>query len=187
MKSFGWADAAWALGIAAAAIGAWFFFRTPEPARTGLELIARVCAGRAARLEALERHVADPLELSAAPGGEPEGEHTLSHAELEARLDERAALAPGCEFELEDWSIRPGPRGSAWLEGDLVYSDSQPSDLHARRRPLRALFREVSAGARAGEDGARGTSQPETSGEKVQRLERVVLGPFERHLPEARP
>jgi hypothetical protein len=170
MKSFGWADVAWALAIAAAALGAWFFFRTPEPARTGLDLIASVCARRSSRLEAVERHVADPLELSASPGAEPEGEHTLSHVELHARLDELSALAPDCAFELEDWSIRPGPSGSAWLEGELVYSDSQPSDLHARRRSLRALFREVNA-----------------SGEKLQRLERVVLGPFERHLPEARP
>jgi hypothetical protein len=171
MKSFGWQDLVWAVAIAAAAVGTWFFFRTPEPARTGLELIAVVCDRRTARLEAIERHVADPLELSASPGGEPEGEHTLSHAELGTRLDELAALAPGCEFELEDWSIRAGPTGSAWLEGDLVYSDSQPSDLHARRRPLRALFREVEAGG----------------SQKVQRLERVVLGPFERRLPEARP
>ena len=48
----------------------------------------------------------------------------------------------------------------------LEYSDSQPSDLHGRRRSLRALFREV-------------------GGE--QRLERLVLGPVERRLPEARP
>jgi len=170
MKSFGWADVAWAVAIAAAGLGAWFFFRVPEPASTGLDLIASVCARRSSRVEAVERHVADTLELSAAPGGEPEGEHTLSHAQINARLDELVALVPGCAFELEDWAIRTGPAGSAWLEGDLVYSDSQPSDLHARRRPLRALFREVRLG-----------------GEKVQRLERVVLGPFERHVPEARP
>lgn len=170
MKSFGWADVAWAVAIAAAGVGAWFFFRTPEPARTGLDLIASVCGRRSTRLEAVERHVAGSLELSAAPGGEPEGEHSLSHAEIHRRLDELVAMVPGCAFELEDWSIRSGPSGSAWLEGDLVYSDSQPSDLHARRRPLRALFREVNAG-----------------GERIQRLERVVLGPFERHLPEARP
>jgi len=166
MKSFGWQDVAWAVAIAAAALGTWFFVRTPEPARTGLELIAQVCARPATRLQALERHVADPLEVSGAPGGEPEGERSLSHAELAERLDELAALAPGCAFELEDWALRPAARGSVWLEGDLVYSDSQPSDLHARRRPLRALFREAGG---------------------VQRLERVVLGPFERHLPEARP
>jgi len=166
MKSLGWQDAAWVVAIAAAVVGAYFFFRTPEPARTGLELVARVCARPAARSEVIERHVVDPLELSGAPGGEPSGEHSLSHAELAARLDELAALAPGCAFTLEDWAIRPGTRGAAWLEGELVYSDSQPSDLHARRRPVRALFREAGG---------------------VERLERVVLGPLERHLPEARP
>ena len=165
MKSFGWQDVAWVVGIVAATVGAWFFFRTPEPARTGLELLARVCERSAARTEAIERHVAESLELSV-EGGELEGEQSLSRAQIGKRLDELATFAPGCAFELEDWAIRGGGPGRSWLEGDLVYSDSQPSDLHARRRPLRALFREVNG---------------------VERLERVVLGPFERHVPEARP
>jgi hypothetical protein len=166
LKSLGWHDAVWAVAIAAVALGAYFFFRTPEPARTGLELVAQVCARPAARAEAIARHVADPLELSGAAGGELEGEHNLSHAELATRLAELDAFAPGCAFALEGWALRPGARGTVWLEGELVYSDSQPSDLHAGRRWVRALFREVGG---------------------VERLERVLLGPPERHLPEARP
>lgn len=166
MKSFGWQDVLWVLAIGVAVAGTWFFFRTPEPARTGLELIARVCEGPAARTEALERHVADPLLLSV----EAEAEQSLSHAELEARLAELDLIAPGCSFELDDWSIRPGTRGSTWLEGELRY-DSGPSASRARRR-LRASFRER-GGEHDREYGAAG-------GEQRLRLERVVLGPLER-------
>ena len=161
---YGWQDALWALGITGAAVAAYFVFRTPEPARTGLALLDLVCSRSAARAEAVQRHVAEPLEL-ALPAGEDDGPRTLSHAELMGRLAELDALAPGCVFELEEWTIRGGS-GAVWHEGMLVYSDSQPSDLHGRRRPLRAFFRE---------DG--GTWQ----------LERAVLGPRERRLPEARP
>ncbi len=169
MKSFGWAEAAWAAGIGLGAIAAFFIFRTPEPARTGLSLVALVCERSPERAEAVARHVADPLRLTAAgldPTVADEEERRLSHAELAGELAQLDAFSPGCAFSLMDWSIRPGPSGTAWLEGMLESSDSQPSDLHAARRPLRALFRDV-------------------GGE--QRLERVVLGSAERRLPEARP
>jgi hypothetical protein len=166
MKSLRWADAAWALGISAAAVAAFFIFRTPEPARTGLLLVDLVCERSPERAAAVAQHLAESLELALPPDDALEPERQLSHADVEAELDRLDTLFPRCSFSLDDWTIREAAGGSAWLEGVLEYSESQPSDLHGRRRPLRALFREV-------------------GGE--QRLERVLLGPVERRLPEARP
>ncbi|HTV22594.1 MAG TPA: hypothetical protein VMG12_28090 [Polyangiaceae bacterium] len=166
MKSLGWADAAWAAGICAAAVAAFFVFRTPEPARTGLWLIDLVCERSPERAAAIAQHVADPLELTLPPDDVMESERQLSRADVTTELARLDLFLPRCSFGLDDWSIRDGSGGSAWLEGVLEYSDSQPGDLHGRRRPMRALFREV-------------------GGE--QRLERVWLGPIERRLPEARP
>lgn len=166
MKSLGWADAAWAMVIGAAAVAAYFIFRTPEPARTGLFLLEMVCERSPERAAAMARHVADPVELTFPPDEVMEAERQLSRGDLAAELDRLDRFLPRCSFSLDDWTIRDASAGSAWLEGRLEWSGSQPSDLHAERRPVRALFREV-----AGE----------------QRLERVVLGPVERRLPEARP
>jgi hypothetical protein len=166
MKSLGWADAAWAVGIGAAAVAAFVLFRTPEPARTGLSLVDLVCERTPERAAAIARHLAEPLELALPPDDALQAERQLSHAEVATELDRLDRLFPRCSFSLDDWTIRDAAGGSAWLEGVLEYSESQPSDLHGRRRPLRALVREV-----AGE----------------QRLERVLLGPVERRLPEARP
>jgi hypothetical protein len=165
MKLDRW-DALWAVGVGGLATAAFFVFRTPEPAQTGLDLIALVCSPTAERAEAVARHVADPLELALPPGDMLDGERTYTHAALLADLRELDAYFPGCSYGLESWAIRAGSPGTAWLEGTLVFSSSQPSDLHGQRRPLRALFREL-------------------GGE--QRLERVILGPVERRLPEARP
>jgi hypothetical protein len=166
MKSLGWADAAWAVGIGAAAVAAFFVFRTPEPARTGLLLVDLLCERSPERAAAVARHLAEPLELTVPRDEALEAERELSHADVAAELDRLARFFPRCSFRLDDWSIRDAAAGSAWLEGVLEYSESQPGDLHGQRRPLRALFREV-------------------GGE--QRLERVLLGPVERRLPEARP
>jgi hypothetical protein len=166
MKSLGLADAAWAVGVLGAAVAAFFLFRTPEPARTGLLLIDLLCTPSAARGEAIGRHVLDPLQLIVPPEDAAEGELELAREELDKKIAELDVAYPGCSFRLEDWNIRPGSGGTAWLEGMLEYSNSQASDLHGRRRSLRMLFREVGG---------------------AQRLERVVLGPVERRLPEARP
>jgi hypothetical protein len=164
--SFGWHDAVWAAGVAGAAVAAYFFFRTPEPARTGLDLVALVCTQSPERAAALERHVAEPLELVVPAEDALEGDREMSHAALAAELTRLDVFSPGCSFSLEDWTIGAGSAGTAWLDGTLVYSDSQPSDLHGQRRPLRALF---------GDAGG------------VWRLQRVLLGRIERRLPEARP
>jgi hypothetical protein len=166
MKSLGWADAAWAVGIGAAAVAAFFVFRTPEPARTALLLLDLLCERSPERSAAVARHLAEPLELTVPPDDALEAERQLSHADVATELDRLARFFPRCSFSLDDWSIRDAAGGSAWLEGVLEYSESQPGDLHGQQRPLRALFREV-------------------GGE--QRLERVLLGPVERRLPEARP
>jgi hypothetical protein len=164
MKSFGWLDVLWGLGIGAAATLAYFVFRTPEPARTGLDLVALLCDRSPERAQAVARSVADPLSL-VLPEEEADGERTLSHTDIGAELERLDTFFGGCAFSLQDWSLRSGS-GGTWLEGTLEYSDSQPSDLHGQRRPLRALFRGDEAG---------------------YRLSRVVLGPLERRLPEARP
>ena len=166
MKSLGLADAAWAVGVLGAAVAAFFLFRTPEPARTGLDLIDLLCTPSAARGEAIARHVLEPLQLILPPEDAADGELQLSRDELGQKLAWLDVAFPGCSFRLEDWNIRPGAGSAAWLEGMLEYSNSQPSDPHGRRRSLRMLFREVGG---------------------AQRLERVVLGPVERRLPEARP
>jgi hypothetical protein len=163
---FGWQDAAWGVGVAAAAVAAFFIFRTPEPARTALDLVALACSPSPDRNAAVERHVAEPLQLIVPSEGALPGEGELSRASLVAELGRLNAFVQGCSFSLEDWTIRAGSAGNAWLEGTLEYSNSQPSDLHGQRRPLRASFAEVSG---------------------VWRLERLVLGRAERNLPEARP
>jgi hypothetical protein len=175
--ALGWQDGLWAVGVAGAATAAFFIFRTPEPARTGLDLVALTCSPSAERAAALERHVAEPLELVVPPEDALESDLEMSHAALAAelaRLDTFLGWGAqngkqrfsGCSFSLEDWTIRPAAGGKAWLEGILEYSDSQPSDLHGQRRTMRALFGEAAG---------------------VWRLERLVLGRVERSLPEARP
>ncbi len=166
MKSFGWQDAAWAVGVLGAAVAAYFIFRTPEPARTALDLIDLVCSRSPERAEALARHVAEPLELIFPEGELPEAERQLSHRDVAQELARLDAFAPGCSFRLDEWSIRAGGPRTEWLEGTLTYSSSQAGDLHGQRRPLRARFRELG---------------------EAQQLDRVVLGPVERRLPEARP
>lgn len=167
MSRFGWPDLAWALGIAVAAVAAFFLFRTPEPARTGLELIRAVCGSPEERRGMLERHVMEPLDVRALdPSEELEGEREYSREELSRELATLNAAWPACTFSLRDWTLRAHTGGAQWLEGTLEYSASEATDLHRQQRELRALFREA--------DGQ-------------QRLERVILGELERNLPEARP
>jgi hypothetical protein len=165
MKAFGWHELAWVIGVSGAALAAFMLFRTPEPARTGLELVAMVCGSRAERAQGVERHVAAPLTVSIVELSDVGGEHSLSPEQLMRELDQLNAAWPGCAFSLHDWMIRPAANG-AWLEGSLEYSESQPSDLHGQRRALRALFRDV---------------------DETPRLERLQIGPIERRDPEARP
>lgn len=143
-------------------------FRTPEPARTGLALLALVCSERRPneRQRLLEQGVAAELEVEVEEDtGEVEA-HGYTQRELPDVLEEFSALHPRCEISLRDWRVRDGAAGHPALEGELEYSESQVGDLHADRRPLRAQFR-VEAGS--------------------VRLERIRLGPIEHRLPEARP
>jgi hypothetical protein len=156
----------WVLGVGGAAVAAFFAFRTPEPALTGLTLVESVCGAPAERMQLFGRHVADPLSVTFRDQPDMEGERSYSRAELRDEVARLVAAWPSCAFSLEDWRIGEQADGGEWLEGVLVYSASQPGDLHGQRRSLRALFR-----VRAG----------------VQQLEQLIVGPRERRLPEARP
>ena len=143
-------------------------FRTPEPARTGLALLALVCNERRPneRQRQLEHGVANELEVEIEEDTGEVETRSYTQRELPEVLVEFNALRPRCEVSLRDWRVRERAVGHAVLEGELEYSESQVGDLHADRRAVRAQFR-VEQGA--------------------VRLERIRLGPVERRLPEARP
>jgi hypothetical protein len=161
-----WREVAWASVASLAAVVVYYACQTPEPARTGLELVAAVCDASASSLAPLiEQHVAARFELQ-------DGEHeprSFTRNDLSLALVELRATWPTCQLDLEDWQVRASGSGTTWLEGTLVHSKSQASDLHARRRSVRALFRDAGAEGRG------------------PWLERVILAPVARHEPEARP
>ena len=186
-----WQAALWGALGGAVALAATVFFREPEPVRTALELVDVACgASPAEQRRLLEEHIADSLEVAIDPSGADEEEPTAldrlqaglsarsgravddasevswTPAELSSKLAELNALSPHCQLNLHDYSVHPGSDGTEWLEGDLDYSDSQPGDLHAERRRVRAQFRQ--------------------NGDRVH-LERLLLGKVERRVPEARP
>jgi hypothetical protein len=156
----------WALCVGGVAVGSFFLFRTPEPARTGLALLDSVCGAPAERSAVVERHVADPLVFDLSDVRDTDAERSYSRVELLGELTRLDESWPSCSLRLDDWRLRADADGAEWLEGVLVYSESQPGDLHGNRRSLRARFR---------------------TREGVPRLERLILGRVERRLPEARP
>jgi len=191
MDARGWWQAAlWGAVGGAVALGATLLFRDPEPARTALELVDVACgASPAEQRRLLKEHVADALSIEIDQSGEDEdepsvieraqaglsagparrnddSEFTWTQTELSMKLAELNALSPNCRLSLSNYSLHAGSDGSEWLDGDLDYSASQPGDLHAERRRLRAQFR------RNGDD---------------VHLERLLLGAVERRVPEARP
>lgn len=171
-KLFGWRELTWAGLALVCAVVSYYACQTPEPTRTALELAAAVCDAPASEQKRLiERHVAPRVELEISD----RGDELLTRDELARALLSLRGLwgrgRGGCELELHDVRLERAGGGGTWLEATLQWSDSQPSDLHARRRPLRALFRE----------------SPAASGGDTQRLERVRIGPALRSEPEARP
>jgi hypothetical protein len=186
-----WQLALWGAAGGVLAFGATLLFRDPEPARTALELVDVACgASPAAQRRLLEEHVADELRIEIDDSGEDEGEpsaldrvqaglslrsartdddaseFTWTQAELRQKLAELNALSPHCRLSLSNYSLHTAHDGSEWVHGELDYSASQPGDLHAERRRVRAQFRR--------------------SGDQVQ-LQRLLLGAVERRVPEARP
>lgn len=154
--------------VLAALLGlGWFAFRTPEPARTALDLVTTVCSTRSPREREHELgvHVADPLLLQLEEIEEA-GELSYSRAAQLEQLEQLGGRRPDCGLQLDNWELGDAEEGSRWLTGELVFSDSGAIDLHAERRTVRAQFREF---------GGR------------WRLERLRLGAPQRHLPEARP
>lgn len=172
-KFFARRELTWAALAVACAVVTYYACQTPEPASTALELAATVCdAAPNQRRRMIERHVAPQLEVDTSE----RGAETFTREELSRVLGELAAVwgrrGRSCQLELHDWRIESSSGGATWLEATLEMSDSQPSDLHARRRRVRALFRQWSAPP--GDD-------------VVQRLERLSVGPPLRAEPEARP
>lgn len=170
---FGRRELTWAALAVVCAVGTYYACKTPEPASTALELAAVICdAAPNPRKRMIERHVAPQLEVDTSE----RGAETFTREELTQALGELAAAwgrtGRSCQIELHDFRSESGSGGATWLEATLEMSDSQPSDLHARRRRVRALFRQWSA--------------PE-GGDVVQRLERLSVGPPLRAEPEARP
>lgn len=154
--------------VLAALLGfGWFAFRTPEPARTALALVATVCSARSPREREHElgAHVADPLLLQLGEFEEA-GELRYSRAEQLEQLELLEGRRSSCGLQLDNWTLGDPEEGSRWLTGELVFSDSRAIDLHSERRSVRAQFRAF--------------------GDRW-RLERLRLGPPQRHLPEARP
>jgi hypothetical protein len=150
--------------IAVVAIG-FFVLRTPEPARTAFALSDAVCSDRAQRPREL-LHVAPQMTLEIEDEEHGWSKQRLSREELSAQLEQLDLAWPGCQLQLEVWSVQSPSPGSEWLDGQLELSQSQVNDLHAEVRSLHAEFR--------------------IDGEQ-RRLTRVRLGAAERRLPEARP
>jgi hypothetical protein len=155
-------------GVAVAILIGALLFRTGEPARTALELVAAVCSERSPREREREiaQHVAESLSIDVEDAEAGWLSLSYSRVELLEQLAQLDATRPRCQLRLDDWSTGSGPDGAEWLTGQLEFSDSQAGDLHAERRSLRAQFRRV------GDE---------------RRLERIRLGAPERRLPEARP
>jgi hypothetical protein len=158
----------WIWSLLAALLGVGLFsLRTPEPARTALDIVATVCSASSPREREhqLGVHVADPLLLQFEEIEEA-GELRYSRAEQLEQLELLDGRRPNCGLQLESWTLAASEENSRWLSGELVFSDSRAIDLHAERRTVRAQFRPF--------------------GDRW-RLERLRLGAPQRTLPEARP
>jgi hypothetical protein len=154
--------------LLAVVVGAGIFsFRTPEPVRTALDIVATVCSASSPREREHELgvHVADPLLLQFEEVEEA-GELRYSRAEQLEQLEQLDGRRPNCGLQLQNWTLGDSEEGARWLSGELVFSDSRAVDLHAERRSVRAQFRAF--------------------GDRW-RLERLRLGAPQRSLPEARP
>jgi hypothetical protein len=137
--------------------------RTPEPARIALRLTAAFCEQTPGGLVELSaRHLAPEVEVIVVGAAE----ERYPRMDLAARAGRFRARHPDCSLTLENWLMEPAANDAAWVVGTLMLSSSQPDDLHAERRSVRALF---------------------APGGHSQRLLRLELGPAERSLPEARP
>lgn len=190
-RAFGWQELVWLTAVLGSAVFAYHACGTPEPARTALTLASALCeAAPREREQLIAAHVAPVLEIEDAEQGSDV--RSWSRAELSAKLREMEELRRGCEVSLRDWEIRTPTRGAAWVEGILEYSASQPSDLHAVRRKVRASFshepdrHEAARRRRSAEPGRSAEGHPSEEGRTLQ-LTRVELGPVLRHEPEARP
>lgn len=151
--------------LAVACIGALLMFSSEsEPLVTARALAQAICPtpNTGVERDVLSRHLAERVDVALS-----DDQTLFERADLIERLAQLRATYPSCALELVDVRATPGESaGSFRVRGDLEYSESEASDLHAARRELDATFR--------------------GSG-KEYRLERVELGPVRRPPPEARP
>jgi hypothetical protein len=136
-----------------------------EPAPTARSIAQAICPtpGDALGRELLEQHLGARIDVVVADAEQS----TFERAELIARLVDLRAAYPSCYLDLLDVEVdEAGQASLAHVTGELEYSESEASDLHAARRPFEATFR---------------------SSGKSYRLERIELGPLRRAPPEARP
>jgi hypothetical protein len=142
-------------------------FRTPEPARTALAVVAGVCSVRSQREREsmVGASVAESLTLELADDDSGASPRRLTRAELLEQLQEFDQWHPHCQLELDVTEVH-GVEGAEWLAGELLFSESQAGDLHAEARSVTAHFESVKG---------------------QRRLVRVLLGARVRRLPEARP
>lgn len=151
--------------LTVACAGALLMFSSEsEPIVTARALAQAICptpsmgVGR----DVLSRHLAERVEVTL-----EDDRTTFEQANLIERLVQLRATYPSCALDLVDVQAAPGESvGSFRVRGDIEYSESEASDLHAARRDIDATFR--------------------VSG-KEYRLERVEFGPVHRPPPEARP
>jgi hypothetical protein len=136
-----------------------------EPLPTAREIAQAICPtpGDALGRDVLEQRLGGRVDVVVAG----EEQSTFERAELVARLAELRAAYPSCYLDLTEVEVERGEQASlAMVSGELEYSDSEATDVHAARRPFEATFR---------------------SSGKSYRLERIELGPLRRSPPEARP
>ncbi|MET0409929.1 MAG: hypothetical protein ABW217_01470 [Polyangiaceae bacterium] len=149
-----------------AAVGALLLLLSEsEPARTARGMAQAICPtpGDALGRDVLEQHLGGRIEVVVADAEQS----TFERAELIERLVELRAAYPSCYLDLLQVEVSEGGQASlALVTGELEYSESEASDLHAARRLFEATFR---------------------SSGKSYRLERIELGPLRRTPPEARP
>jgi hypothetical protein len=141
---------------------AYLLLVTPEPGRTARRLAASLCDETPEGLAlAAAPHLAEVIDL--ALDGAPT-RATRADA-LGMAMGWRRAHA-GCSSSLTQLGLEPADGDAVWVAGTLVLSSSQPGDVHAELRSVRALFRPA---------------------DKRPRLVRLVLSAPLQALPEARP
>src|SRR6186713_2355327 len=107
-----WLRAARWAALAVLLLIGYLAFRTPQPERTAVALVASVCSERSPRerKRQLDEHVAEPLRFELEEQEQVWSPQQFSSLELLARLEEIDLSWPRCQLELEV--------SRAWSSGD---------------------------------------------------------------------